>query len=484
MTRPGGYGSVGGRRSSSAAWQWVIIGMTVGFGCAAIFVLMLLTLGVLTIEGDQPEVASLPTNTPAPIVDVQATAVSLAQSIAAETVAAIEATASAQPAMPTTIEVAAPTATPVPPSPEPGVEDTPTIQPTQDTATQTDAGVNTSEIPPQLLAAASRLVRVDGGAFQMGTTSQEVAAAVRECTERDQASCLVSYGEDSYPQHSVTLNVYDIERTEVTNEQYVAFLNALGPGSHANGCYNQPCVATRSTEEFSPIVFDSQNYDVGSPVNSNQPVGFVTWYGARKYCETIGRRLPTEAEWEHAARGDDGFIYPWGNIWDVTYARTNRPDPEDVGAFEVGSFPAGVSPYGALDMAGNVAEWVYDYYSSIFYSQPEAGGLNPTGPPSGTERVVRGGSWSTPPFFARTVHRQSARPNEGYIWLGFRCAADADTTSAAGGGVTNNTTTDLGAVDTQPTDEPLDAAPTLPPLPSTATSVADPTEIPAVPPGG
>lgn len=151
----------------------------------------------------------------------------------------------------------------------------------------------------------------------------------------------------------------------------------------------------------------------------------VTWYGAQAYCEAIGRRLPTEAEWEHATRGFSNYIYPWGNEWDGTRASTRRPadggEPQKAPVF---AFPEGSSPYGIYNLAGNVAEWVSDWYDPQFYNRPEATITAPTGPISGTEKVVRGGSWDDLPFFARSVHRMSQPPNEPTASIGFRCVED------------------------------------------------------------
>ena len=222
----------------------------------------------------------------------------------------------------------------------------------------------------------------------MGTTAAEVLAAVNACVD-DGGNCQITFGEDSSPPHDVTLNAFQIEQTEVTYEQYLAFLNTMGPRSHLNGCDGFSCIATLNETDISNVTFDSANYRVPAVLN-RFPVAGVTWYGARSYCRAVGRRLPTEAEWERAARGNDGRIYPWGNDRNVAIANTSsRTDisPEQRGAIEVGSYPvAASSPYGVQDMAGNVAEWVSDWYAPTYYSQAEAAGLNPQGPPVGTAR--------------------------------------------------------------------------------------------------
>jgi formylglycine-generating enzyme required for sulfatase activity len=265
----------------------------------------------------------------------------------------------------------------------------------------------------------SSLIFVPGGEFMMGTTVSEVAEAVRECTDVYNANCQLSYGEDSIPQHSVELAAYQIEQTEVSYRQIVNFLNILGPGSHLNGCDGQPCVETNNERDISPIQFDGVAYRVPTSIE-DFPATHVTWYGASAYCEALERRLPTEAEWELAARGTDGRIYPWGNTFETSFARTRADNV--VGGEPVGAYPIGASPFGVLNMAGNVAEWIYDWYGDDYYSN--APGENPQGPMTGTERVVRGGSWDAMPFFARSVHRQFLAPNFAAAWVGFRCAAD------------------------------------------------------------
>lgn len=316
---------------------------------------------------------------------------------------------------------ASPTATP---------EDVATLTDQARLLTATVAGPETATalfaaVPGWAVEVGGELVRVDGGTFEMGTTPQEITAAVNQCVNVEGGNCLVAFGEDSLPQHTVTVSAFQIERTEVTYRQYRIFLTALGAGSHLNGCSGQPCVVTRRENENSSIAFDGFLYQVAEVIE-NLPVASVTWFGAEAYCRVLGRRLPTEAEWERAARGPDNLLYPWGDTWEATLAKTSISPDETIGALPVGSLPAGSSPFGAFDMAGNVAEWVSDWYDPAYYSSPAASSLNPTGPRAGVDKVVRGGSWDAKPFFARSVHRQSAIPQGGYLWIGFRCAADIE----------------------------------------------------------
>lgn len=283
-----------------------------------------------------------------------------------------------------------------------------------------------SEADPSLMAIASRLVPVNGGSFTMGTTTEEASQAVDECALYDR-QCDILWTQDSTPAHQVTLDPYQIEVTEVTTAQFVGFLNWMGPESHKDGCLGQPCANTSVEQpETSYINYDGEAYSVKNPqFYSDHPVTQVTWWGAEAYCNAIGRRLPTEAEWEHAARGPENNYYPWGFEFDGSLAMSSI-DPAK-GTVPVSSYATGDSPYGALNMAGNVEEWVQDWFSPTYYSEIATNptlALNPQGPISGTERVLRGGSWDTVPLFLRSMHRRSHAPGDPTAAIGFRCVSD------------------------------------------------------------
>jgi formylglycine-generating enzyme required for sulfatase activity len=257
------------------------------------------------------------------------------------------------------------------------------------------------------------MLYVPAGEFLMGNTDADAKAA-----------------DDEKPRHAVYLDAYWIDRTEVTNARYIQFLNALGgqPGT----CGELGCIETQLEEKHSHILCQGGRYRVAGsyvlcldghyevePGFEDHPVAEVTWYGAQAYCRWAGARLPTEAEWEKAARGIDGRLYPWGNA---------APDCDRAqyggcsGATQpAGARLAGASPYGALDMAGNVWEWVADWYDPTYYRTSPA--QNPSGPTSGERKVFRGGSWGYLPSFMRTTDRARNRPTYAGFNLGFRCAA-------------------------------------------------------------
>ncbi len=225
---------------------------------------------------------------------------------------------------------------------------------------------------------------------------------------------------DERPAHPVYLDDYYIDLTETTNRQYRACVEdgACEPPQRTDCCTEFPGAYIAWPDYFENPAFD------------DYPVIFLRWLDAAAYCEWRGARLPSEAEWEKAARGTDGRIYPWGNeppapgllnfYWPPgTFAETPLYTTAPVG-----SYPAGASPYGVLDMAGSVYEWVQDWYAPDYYaSSPYE---NPTGPAEGFHKVSRGGSFFNQAFRQRAVGRNNAwLPVDSFHFDGgVRCADD------------------------------------------------------------
>lgn len=222
---------------------------------------------------------------------------------------------------------------------------------------------------------------------------------------------------DEYPIHEVYLSEYAIDRTPVTNEMFAKFLNE-GPEITIKG---QFAWFEASSSEAQIQLIDGYWQPVEG--KENYPVIEVNWHGADAYCTWAGRRLPTEAEWEKAARGTDGRTYPWGDSKPTCdhswfHACGNETVP-------VGEMPAGSSPYGVLDMAGNVWEWVADFYHADFYSDSPVN--NPLAEGE-SAYVVRGGSWVNEFWGIRVAGRGSKIHHESFSNLGFRCAKSTNAT--------------------------------------------------------
>jgi formylglycine-generating enzyme required for sulfatase activity len=233
------------------------------------------------------------------------------------------------------------------------------------------------------------------------------------------------------PQHTVFLDAYYIDKFEVTNAEFEQFMAAGGYTMQAfwsdagwswrtGGGHTQPATWGSDANRCGP----------GWP---GFPVNGVSWYEAEAYANFAGKRLPTEAEWEKVARGTDARSYPWGEGIDNSRANySGSGDPYESGTTPVGFYDGRLhpsppfqttdspSPYGAYDMAGNVWEWVRDWYSATYYgSSPDT---NPPGPISGTSRVLRGGSWSDEASYLRCAQRYYNYPTSRYSYNGFRCA--------------------------------------------------------------
>ena len=213
------------------------------------------------------------------------------------------------------------------------------------------------------------MVFVSAGEFFMG------------CNEERDTEC----DKDEKPGRMVNVPAFFIDKTEVTVVDY------------------RRCVKAGRCSDSGLSAYDSCNW--GKENRDNHPINCTVWNQAKAFCQWKGKRLPTEAEWERAARGKDGRKYPWGNQWEAKTANTVGVEDGFVETAPVGSYLAGASPYGALDMAGNVWEWTADWYD-----EKKKG------------RSARGGSWFEEPHFARTSNRDWLDPNDSNDYLGFRCA--------------------------------------------------------------
>jgi len=255
------------------------------------------------------------------------------------------------------------------------------------------------------LSAHDEMVRVPAGPFIMGSDKK---------VDRN------SY-QPEFPQRKVYVDAFDIDKFEVTNVQFLKFVLATN---------RNPLIDWQ---------YDGGNFQ---ETMASHPVMHVSWYDADAYCKWAGKRLPTSAEWEKAARGEDGRIYPWGNqpagLSRANFGRTGlsgpvRDRPERLLLYppiiSVDKYDNGVSPYGVFQMAGNVAEWTADWYDPHYYKT--APDRNPKGPETGTQKAFRGGGWIDSTPSVRPAQRNGTDPNTKMNWLGFRCARDAKDTGEA-----------------------------------------------------
>ncbi len=242
-------------------------------------------------------------------------------------------------------------------------------------------------VATQSLAAEESVKHIPAGVFTMGMESR---------------------GPNEKPAHKVELDAYYIGKYEVTNQEYYRFWQATG----------------KHTPESFPDDYGIGAWPGRALKYPDYPVVGVSWYDAVAYAKWVGMRLPTEAEWEKAARGGTNRRWPWGNSLHP-YANTwNGEDGYDNGIAPVGSYPEGKSDYGVMDLAGNVWEWTADWYSDTYY--PTSPKRNPKGPEMGSWRVIRGGSWIDNINLCETTVRLQFYPGLSTSFIGFRLAQTAE----------------------------------------------------------
>jgi formylglycine-generating enzyme required for sulfatase activity len=307
---------------------------------------------------------------------------------------------------------------------EPTATTLPTVTPPPTATPLPTSTATPTPYPAELEVRGGRMAFIPGGQFQMGASA---ASLTEECNAfRD--GCQPEWFAAAEPTHAVLLGPYYIDVYEVTNESYVTFLAESANSS----CVDQPCLDT----EESRIFLLEGAYSLVSE-DAMHPVTGVTWHGAAAYCAWRGARLPTEAEWERAAAWDAeaaaALRYPWGDVFDgqaVNFCDVSCAAPQSNTAFDDGfsetapvmSFASGQSLSGIYEMAGNVWEWVADWYDPAYYAQSSPD--NPGGPPEGEEKVVRGGSWYDTGNFTAAAIRFPSSPDNADRTIGFRCASD------------------------------------------------------------
>ncbi len=273
-----------------------------------------------------------------------------------------------------------------------------TPRPTSTNLPTPTLGVGSSYINP---VDGARLLYIPAGEFEMGSND--------------------GYS-DERPVHMMYLDAYWMYETEVTNTQFAHFVAATGHRTDAEQVGSSDVFSGNQWNIVTGAYWE-RPAGPSSTLNGleDHPVIHVSWNDAVAYCVWAGVRLPTEAEWEKAARGTDGRTYPWGNTWNSRNANSGEAGDGYEQTAPVGSFPGGASPYGLQDMAGNVWEWVSDWYSSGYNSNSPAS--NPQGPNNGEYRVLRGGSWLDIEDLLRSAYRYSYSPAFSFNYFGFRCAS-------------------------------------------------------------
>ena len=248
------------------------------------------------------------------------------------------------------------------------------------------------------LAQSAPMVTVPAGAFLLGSKR----------VDDDPYGHWTQFDDTELPQHQVWLDAYEMDRDEVSLGEYLAFLQQRN---------EQP------PDELQKVIWHVITiHSVSGQTLTRWPALYVTWHEANNFCTSKGKRLPTEAEWEKAARGPEGNLFPWGSA---------APDSQRAvfGKYHVHKIPilasvdshrAGQSPYGLRHMAGNVAEWAQDWFGFDYYAyMPHQ---NPHGPTSGRYKTLRGGSWKSKPIMLRTATRSGSPPDQRSATIGFRCA--------------------------------------------------------------
>jgi len=293
-----------------------------------------------------------------------------------------------------------------------------------------------TQVPPTATAVPPTATQVPPTSTPAPTATPTLGAGTVQRRGKDNAEMVyVPAGEftfgDENPARRITLDPFWLDKFEVTNAQFQQFADATGSKTDAEKLGWGFDFVNGKWEQVNGISWRAPRAGVTLADRQKFPVVLVSWHDASAYCAWAGKRLPSEAEWERTARGNDARAFPWGNIWDgskLNFCDSNcayswKEASVNDGFAEsapVGNYPQAGSPFGAMDMAGNVWEWTADWFSVEYYKTMPA--RNPTGPATGQLKILRGGAWSIDQTYARTTNRFTVVPEFRQQSVGFRCA--------------------------------------------------------------
>jgi formylglycine-generating enzyme required for sulfatase activity len=263
---------------------------------------------------------------------------------------------------------------------------------------------------------------IPAGYIDMGSSDEEIDRAMKMFKQSENTKPIRNWFDDEIPKHKVWVDAFYLDKYEVTNAEYMKFVRA---GGYIKKIFwtEEGAEWLREKKVRVPECSDDSRFN-----NPDHPVVCINWYEASAYAKWAGKRLPYEAEWERAARGDDSRTFPWGDTvpkreaYNANYHPGGGEQDKDGYRFTapVKVFPDGASPFGVIQMAGNVWEWCEDWYRENYYARSPK--KNPVGPRKGSEKIVRGGAWLNSIISIRTPYRSYIDPKLRYSHIGLRCA--------------------------------------------------------------
>lgn len=266
------------------------------------------------------------------------------------------------------------------------------------------------------------MVYIPAGYVEMGSDQKDIDRAMDIFREVEKKEPIRNWFDDEVPKHKAWVRAFYMDKYEVTNRDYMKFVRS---GGYRKKMFwsDKGWKWVGKKKIKTPECMKDDRFN-----NPDYPIVCINWYEASAYTKWAGKRLPSEAEWERAAHGDENRLFPWGNDFSSQDGYRANYHPGDVTQDKDGyqftapvtAFPRGISPFGVFQMAGNVWEWCQDWYGEHYYAKSSP--KNPSGPRTGSEKIVRGGAWLNSIISIRTVYRSYVDPKLRYSHIGLRCA--------------------------------------------------------------